>query len=77
MDLTSAELRSIVQEELRRSPMSVLVRQIQGSVLSGIGSPEGIVPASVGVLYRRADGGAATTLYVKETGAGNTGWVAK
>jgi hypothetical protein len=25
-------------------------------------------------LFLRTDGGAATTLYVKETGSGNTGW---
>ena len=44
---------------------------------SGTGSPVGVVTASVGSLYSRTDGGAGTTLYVKETGAGNTGWVAK
>lgn len=44
---------------------------------SGAGTPEGAVTASVGSLYTRTDGGAATTLYVKETGAGATGWVGK
>lgn len=44
---------------------------------SGAGSPEGAVTAVVGSLYTRTDGGAVTTLYVKETGSGNTGWVAK
>jgi len=44
---------------------------------SGTGSPEGVVTAPIGSLYSRTDGGAATTLYVKESGAGNTGWVAK
>ncbi|MCU6797993.1 hypothetical protein OB236_38300 [Paenibacillus sp. WQ 127069] len=46
-------------------------------VFSGNGSPEGAITASVGSLYRRLDGGAITTLYVKESGSGNTGWVAK
>jgi hypothetical protein len=46
-------------------------------VLSGTGSPEGVVTARVGTLYRRLDGGANTTLYVKESGTGDTGWVAK
>jgi hypothetical protein len=41
------------------------------------GSPEGVVTASVGSLYLRSNGGANTTLYVKESGTGNTGWVAK
>lgn len=43
----------------------------------GAGTPEGAVTAPVGSLFTRTDGGAATTLYVKESGAGNTGWVAK
>lgn len=43
----------------------------------GTGSPEGAVTAGIGTLYRRTDGGAGTTLYIKESGSGNTGWVAK
>jgi len=43
----------------------------------GTGTPEGVVTALVGSLYLRTDGGASTTLYVKESGTGNTGWVAK
>jgi hypothetical protein len=44
---------------------------------SGVGSPEGVVTAVVGSLYTRTDGGAGTTLYVKQSGTGNTGWAAK
>jgi hypothetical protein len=44
---------------------------------SGTGSPEGVKTAPVGSLYSRTDGGASTTLYVKQSGTGNTGWVAK
>lgn len=44
---------------------------------SGAGSPEGSLWAPIGSLYTRTDGGAGSTLYVKESGAGNTGWVAK
>jgi hypothetical protein len=43
----------------------------------GTGSPEGVVTAPVGSTFRRTDGGAGTSFYVKESGAGNTGWVAK
>jgi len=47
-------------------------------VLSGNGTPEGNVKAEIGTLYRRRDGGANTTLYVKESGNGTAnGWVAK
>jgi hypothetical protein len=43
----------------------------------GAGSPEASVTAPVGSLYMRTDGGANTSHYVKESGSGNTGWVAK
>lgn len=44
---------------------------------AGSGSPESVLSASVGSTYRRTDGGSGTTFYVKESGTGNTGWVAK
>lgn len=43
----------------------------------GSGSPEGIIPAVVGSLWSDTSGGSGTTLYVKESGTGNTGWIAK
>ena len=46
-------------------------------IRTGTGSPEGVVSASVASLYLRTDGGATTTLYVKTSGTGNTGWTAK
>jgi hypothetical protein len=46
-------------------------------VLRGSGTPEGSVYAPVGYLYLRSNGGAGTSVYFKETGTGNTGWVAK
>lgn len=46
-------------------------------VTRGSGSPESVVTAPVGSLFLRTDGGASTTLYIKESGTGNTGWVAK
>ena len=46
-------------------------------VTSGAGSPEGVLTANIGSFYGRSDGGAGTSLYVKESGTGNTGWVAK
>lgn len=44
---------------------------------SGRGSPENVIAAPVGSLYTDIAGGTGTTLYVKETGSGNTGWIAK
>ena len=43
----------------------------------GTGTPESVVTGNVGDLFIRTDGGASTVLYVKESGTGNTGWVAK
>ena len=43
----------------------------------GAGTPEGVVTAPIGAVYHRTDGGAGTSFYVKESGTGNTGWVAK
>ena len=48
------------------------------NILSGIGAPNGAVTANIGSMYLRTDGGAGTTLYVKESGNGtNTGWASK
>lgn len=46
-------------------------------IFTGTGSPEGAVTASIGSVFHRTDGGAGTSYYVKESGTGNTGWVAK
>lgn len=50
-----------------------------GSVFigSGSGTPESAITAPVGSLYLRTDGSTSTTLYVKTSGTGNTGWTAK
>jgi hypothetical protein len=48
-------------------------------IYAGTGDPNGQIASAVGSLYIRTDGGAGTTLYVKESGAYNinTGWVGK
>jgi len=46
-------------------------------IISGSGTPEGAITAPVGSLYLRTNGGAGTSLYVKESGTGNTGWIGK
>jgi hypothetical protein len=58
-----------------------MTTKVKGSVfdliIKGTGTPEGAVSAPVGTLYVDTQGSTSTTLYVKETGSGNTGWVAK
>jgi hypothetical protein len=51
---------------------------VAGYAFFGInGTPEGVITAPIGAIATRRDGGASTTLYVKQSGTGNTGWVAK
>lgn len=46
-------------------------------IFTGAGSPEGVITAQPGSMYLSASGGTNTTMYIKESGKGNTGWVAK
>jgi hypothetical protein len=46
-------------------------------ILTGSGSPESVIAAPVCSLFLRTDGGTSSTLYVKTSGSGNTGWTAK
>ena len=41
------------------------------------GTPESMIAAPIGSTAMRIDGGASTAIYAKESGTGNTGWVAK
>lgn len=45
-----------------------------GGIISGTGTPQGVVTAPVGTLFLRVDGSTGSTLYVKESGSGNIGW---
>jgi hypothetical protein len=47
-----------------------------GYIKRGTGSPEGVETADIGSIFIRSNGGASSVLYVKESGTGNTGWVA-
>ena len=42
--------------------------------VEGTGTPEGNVTGGPGSIFRRTDGADGTTLYIKSTGTGNTGW---
>lgn len=46
-------------------------------ITNSVGSPESAITAPVGSLCINTSGGSGTTLYVKESGTGNTGWVGK
>jgi len=70
LDFINKELVPVV-ERLRLSQSALL-----GLLKSGDGSPEGAVEGVVGALYQRTDGAPGTLVYSKQTGTGNTGWVA-
>ncbi len=57
--------------------LTLLLALWLGAVAVAQEAPEGSVTANVGSIYLRTDGGAGSTFYVKESGTGNTGWVAK
>ena len=42
----------------------------------GTATPEGQITAGIGSVFLRLDGGANTTLYVKEANTDDTGWAA-
>lgn len=73
---TFLDKRGAVEEKWFKV-LSQLFERANAAPLSGAGSPEGVLAAPVATLYVRTDGGAGTTLYVKESGSGSTGWVAK
>lgn len=72
---TLVTLSASLYDFLRRVVRAVNAVDLR--VREGSGSPESVVEAPVGTLYLRTDGGTGTTLYVKETGTGSTGWTAK
>lgn len=68
-------LTASLYDFLRRVVTSV--NTMHDRVRTGEGTPEGKVTASVGTIYLRTDGSTSTTLYIKTSGTGNTGWTAK
>lgn len=68
--INNYEERTVTSRYL--APNKVAVKTLRGN-----GTPESVQQAAIGSEYKRLDGGAATTLYIKESGTGTTGWVAK
>jgi hypothetical protein len=80
LELSAAAGTNLIRPQATGTGTASVVRYLTTTTVfwtSGSGSPESVVTAPIGSLYTRTDGGAATTLYVKESGTGSTGWVAK
>lgn len=45
-------------------------------LFTGAGSPEGVVTARIGSMYLNTSGGDSASVWYKESGTGNTGWIA-
>ncbi len=69
LEFVNKELVPLV-ERLRLAQSALL-----SLILSGEGSPEGVVTAGVSALYQRSDGSPGSLLYQKQSGDGPTGWV--
>ncbi len=63
--------------DITRAGAVTKVNNVAVTITAGSATPEAAVTAPIGSIYLRSGGGAGTSLYVKESGAGNTGWVAK
>lgn len=81
-NLTLEAIKTTDGINLLNNMLQVIFDNIPGDtntvkIYNGYGTPENVISAGKGSLYQRLDGGANTTLYVKESGTGATGWVAK
>lgn len=69
---------SLYQSAIAQFDSGIVLGGTSGPFIkSGAGSPETVVTAPIGSMFLRTDGGLLSTLYVKESGSGNTGWAAK
>ena len=57
--------------------LPIPINSTNAKLYAGEGSPENVVVAAIGSVYLRTNGGTSTTLYVKESGSEDTGWIAK
>jgi hypothetical protein len=56
------------------STITITFGSAGATISHGSGAPEGVITAPVGSIWIRSDGAASTSAYLKESGAGNTGW---
>ena len=82
---TSGVSNQVINNTINFSPTKLtssflfLLQSTSGTIVehTGADTPEGAIISGVGGLWKRTNGGAGTTLYVKESGTSNTGWVGK
>lgn len=80
-ELTKEKLQTVEGVNELNRMISLLFDNVAGDgdtvkVYRGYGTPESVVSAGMGSIYQRLNGGSGTTLYMKQSGTGATGWVA-
>ena len=75
--LSSSRAGAAIRTFAIGTDINLAINGTDSFITAGSNSPEGVVTAAIGSLYLRTNGGAGTSLYVKESGTGNTGWVGK
>lgn len=68
---------SIIPQEVDFGGSNTISFAKVNGIWEGWNTPEGKLTAPIGSVATVINGGAGTTFYVKESGTGNTGWVAK
>jgi len=66
--------REVLGTVTAKNRLTVTTRKLRGR---GTGTPEAVEQAEIGSTWQRTDGGFLTSFYIKESGTGNAGWVAK
>lgn len=59
------------------SLVPIYVQNTGCAIYAGAGTPNGVVTAALGSIYLNTSGGANVSIYIKESGVGNTGWIGK
>jgi len=68
-DASAANLKTTSQTLYMNSAGTVFIK-------AGTGAPEGVVTAGIGSIWIQTDGSIDTSIYRKESGTSNTGWIA-
>ena len=76
--LQTQEGVNILNDMLRKLYQVIAGEGEKVRVYYGYGSPENAIVANIGSIYMRKDGGAGTSVYIKEADNDlSSGWVAK
>lgn len=76
MPLAETGTGGVSERVTSHNALAVFYNKFNDYMFIHTATPEGAITAPVGSICINTGGGADTILYVKESGAGNTGWSA-